>query len=85
MPHAGPSTSARKPTKQKQKQNAKRPKKSVLSRQTVELLDKTALEYVGARFSRALHMTLIEARIRSPQTTSRLSRICQSRTLRRKV
>ena len=49
MPHAGPSTSARKPTKQKQKQNAKRPKKSVLSRQTVELLDKTALEYVGSR------------------------------------
>jgi len=43
MPHAGPSAPTRKPTKQKQKQ----PKKSVLSRQTVELLDKTALEYVG--------------------------------------
>ena len=61
MPHAGSSTSARKPTKQRQKDNAKRPKKSVLSRQTVELLDKTALEYVGVRGWCTLHMTLIEA------------------------
>jgi len=44
---AGPSSSSRKPTKQKQ--NVKKIKKSVLSRQTVELLDKTALEYVHAQ------------------------------------
>jgi hypothetical protein len=45
MAHAGPSSS-RKPTKQKQKQGTKKPKKSVLGRQTAELLDKAALGYV---------------------------------------
>jgi len=46
-PNAGPSS--RKPTKHKQKQSTKKPKKSVLGRQTVEHLDKAALEYVSAR------------------------------------
>lgn len=49
MAHAGPSSSsARKPTKQKQKRDVNKTKRSVLGRQTVELLDKTALDYVRA-------------------------------------
>ena len=44
---AGPSSSSRKPAKRKQ--NVKKIKKSVLGRQTVELLDRTALEYVRAQ------------------------------------
>lgn len=57
MAHAGPSSSSsiRKPAKQKQKQNVKKTKKSVLGRQTVELLDKTALEYVHVQLT--LHST----------------------------
>jgi hypothetical protein len=46
MAQPGPS-SVRKATKQKQKRNVHKIKKSVLSRQTVEFLDKTALEYVS--------------------------------------
>jgi hypothetical protein len=52
MAQAGPS-SVRKATKQKQNQKVKKVKKSVLSRQTVEFLDKAAVEFVGRwmRFS----------------------------------
>ena len=49
MAQAGPSS--QRPTKQKQKQNLKRTKKSVLGRQTVELLEKTAHGYVRARLA----------------------------------
>ncbi|KAF9652558.1 DEAD-domain-containing protein [Thelephora ganbajun] len=46
MAQAGPSSSSsRKPTKQKQKQNVKEIRKSVLGRQNVELLDKAAFDY----------------------------------------
>jgi hypothetical protein len=48
MAQAGPS-SGRKATRQKQNQKTKKVKKSALSRQTVELLDKAAFEYVGTQ------------------------------------
>lgn len=66
MAHAGPSS--KKPAKQKQ--DAKRTKKSVLGRQAVELLEKAALEYVRARQS-LLRPVLIESTLgprRRPQS-----------------
>jgi len=74
------SSSSRKPTKQKQ--NVKKIKKSVLSRQTVELLDKAALEYVHAQLLMFYTPPQCTDRscFRSRRTTSRPSRIYQYRT-----
>lgn len=79
MAHAGPSSS-QKPMKQKQKQNVKKAKKSTVGRQTVELLDKTALEYVRARLPLCTPPHCNDrGYFRSPRMTSRLSQICQYR------
>ena len=79
MAHAGPSSAAaRKPTKQKQKQSVKKTKKSVLGRQTVELLDKAALEYVRGRELVQFPVILIGAALgpaRRPQDFLRLANI----------
>lgn len=77
---ASPSSSSRKP--KKQKQNVKKIKKSVLGRQTVELLDRTALEYVRAQllmFCCTSPECADRSCVRSRRMTSKPSRIYRYR------